>query len=118
MESPSPTGEEVPLLGVEIRDVAQRRLVTLIEILAPVSKRGEGVRDYAAWCTRDCSISHAAGAAPSTSSPAATSQMATMTAAAAQLAGLPSLMRAWAWARQSALTGAGMRRSTSTRSSR
>ena len=47
VELPSPVSEEVPLLGVEIRDVAQRRLVTLIEILSPVNKRGEGAREYA-----------------------------------------------------------------------
>jgi hypothetical protein len=47
VELPSPVPEEVPLLSVEIRDVAQRRLVTLIEILSPVNKRGEGWRDYA-----------------------------------------------------------------------
>lgn len=39
--------EEVPQLNVEIRDVAQRRLVTLIEILPPANKRGEGVHEYA-----------------------------------------------------------------------
>lgn len=47
VELPSLLPEEVPLLGVEIRDVAERRLVTIIEILSPVNKRGEGVRDYA-----------------------------------------------------------------------
>ncbi|MFQ5874842.1 MAG: DUF4058 family protein [Dehalococcoidia bacterium] len=47
VELPSPVLEEVPLLGVEIRDVAQRRLVTIIEILSPVNKHGEAVRDYA-----------------------------------------------------------------------
>lgn len=47
VELPNPIPEEVPLLSVEIRDVAQRRLVTIIEILSPVNKRGEGVRDYA-----------------------------------------------------------------------
>jgi hypothetical protein len=41
--------EEVPILSVEIRDVAERRLVTIIEILSPVNKRGEGGRDYAKW---------------------------------------------------------------------
>lgn len=46
VELPSPIPEEVPLLSVEIRDVAERRLVTLIEILSPVNKYGEGVRDY------------------------------------------------------------------------
>jgi len=42
----SPIPEQVPLLDVEIRDVAERRLVTVIEILSPVNKRGEGWRDY------------------------------------------------------------------------
>ena len=37
---------EVPLLSVEIRDVAERRLVTVIEILSPVNKRGDGFREY------------------------------------------------------------------------
>jgi hypothetical protein len=37
---------EVPLLSVEIRDVAERRLVTVIEILSPVNKRGDGFRKY------------------------------------------------------------------------
>lgn len=47
VELPSPVFEEVPLLSVEIRDVAERRLVTLIEVLSPANKYGEGVRDYA-----------------------------------------------------------------------
>ena len=38
--------EEVPQLSIEIRDVAQRRLVTLIEILSPANKRGEGALEY------------------------------------------------------------------------
>jgi hypothetical protein len=42
----SPLPEEVPLTTVEIRDVAERRLVTVIEILSPVNKRGEGAREY------------------------------------------------------------------------
>ncbi|MCS6805982.1 MAG: DUF4058 family protein [Blastocatellia bacterium] len=46
VELASPMMEEVPLLSIEIRDVAQRRLVTLIEILSPVNKRGEGWREY------------------------------------------------------------------------
>ena len=33
--------------SIEIRDVAQRLLVTVIEILSPINKRGEGTRDYA-----------------------------------------------------------------------
>ncbi|MEZ4735865.1 MAG: DUF4058 family protein [Caldilineaceae bacterium] len=47
VEVPSPMIEEVPVLSIEIRDVAERRLVTLIEILSPVNKRGEGAREYA-----------------------------------------------------------------------
>lgn len=47
VELPSPVPEEVPQLSVEIRDVAERRLVTIIEILSPVNKHGEGGRDYA-----------------------------------------------------------------------
>jgi hypothetical protein len=46
VELVSPMPEEVPLLSVEIRDVAERLLVTVIEILSPVNKRGEGVREY------------------------------------------------------------------------
>jgi len=42
----SPIPEQVPMLSVEIHDVAERRLVTIIEILSPVNKRGEGWRDY------------------------------------------------------------------------
>lgn len=38
--------EEVPLLSIEIRDIAERRLVTVLEILSPVNKQGEGGRDY------------------------------------------------------------------------
>jgi hypothetical protein len=39
---PSP----VPHSWVEIRDVAQRQLVTVIEFLSPTNKRGEGRREY------------------------------------------------------------------------
>jgi len=46
VELVSPLPEEVPLLNVEIRDAAQRRLVTLIEILSPVNKQGLGFREY------------------------------------------------------------------------
>lgn len=42
----SPMGEEVPVLGLEIRDTANRRLVTAIDILSPVNKLGEGAREY------------------------------------------------------------------------
>lgn len=46
LELASPTLEEVPILSVEIRDVAQRHLVTLIEILSPVNKVGQGAGEY------------------------------------------------------------------------
>jgi hypothetical protein len=39
--------EEVPVMSVEVRDVANRRLVTVIEILSPVNKMGEGAMEYA-----------------------------------------------------------------------
>ncbi|RIK43680.1 MAG: hypothetical protein DCC55_04925 [Chloroflexi bacterium] len=38
--------DEVPVTSIHIRDVAERRLVTLIEILSPVNKRGTGVDEY------------------------------------------------------------------------
>jgi hypothetical protein len=41
-----PSALEVPQLSVEIRDVANRHLVTLIEILSPANKYGEGYREY------------------------------------------------------------------------
>jgi hypothetical protein len=40
--APSP----VPQYSVEIRDVAERQLVTAIEILSPTNKRGEGREEY------------------------------------------------------------------------
>lgn len=39
--------EAVPVMSVEVRDVANRRLVTVIEILSPVNKMGEGALEYA-----------------------------------------------------------------------
>lgn len=38
--------DQVSQLTVEIRDVAQRRLVTVIEILSPANKIGRGYREY------------------------------------------------------------------------
>ncbi|MCE7984913.1 MAG: DUF4058 family protein [Caldilinea sp. CFX5] len=38
--------ERVPQYVVEIRDVNERTLVTLIEVLLPVNKRGEGYAEY------------------------------------------------------------------------
>jgi hypothetical protein len=37
---------DLPQLSVEIRDVAERRLVTVIEILSPANKYGDGAREY------------------------------------------------------------------------
>jgi hypothetical protein len=48
VELPSLYPADVPQLSVEIRDVAERRLVTLIEILSPANKHGDGAREYAA----------------------------------------------------------------------
>lgn len=39
--------EPIPHVSVEIRDVAQRRLVTCIEVLSPTNKRGPGREEYA-----------------------------------------------------------------------
>lgn len=41
-----PNIELAPQLSIEIRDIANRRLVTLIEILSPANKYGDGARDY------------------------------------------------------------------------
>lgn len=41
-----PSFLEAPQLSVEIRDVAERRLVTAIEILSPANKHGDGAREY------------------------------------------------------------------------
>ncbi len=46
IELDSPMSEEIPLLSIEVRDTAERRLVTVIEILSPVNKRGVGFQDY------------------------------------------------------------------------
>jgi hypothetical protein len=43
----SPMAEEVPVLSIEVRDVANRRLVTVIELLSPVNKMGDGAVEYA-----------------------------------------------------------------------
>jgi Protein of unknown function (DUF4058) len=36
----------IPHITVEIRDVAKRQLVTVIEIFSPTNKKGEGFREY------------------------------------------------------------------------
>lgn len=38
--------EAEPVVSVEVRDVADRRLVTVIEILSPVNKMGDGAMEY------------------------------------------------------------------------
>ena len=43
----SPMVEEVPVMSVEVRDTANRRLVTVIEIMSPVNKMGDGAVEYA-----------------------------------------------------------------------
>jgi hypothetical protein len=40
--------EPIPHVSVEIRDVAERRLVACIEVLSPTNKRGPGREEYAA----------------------------------------------------------------------
>ncbi len=45
-ELPNLLLEEVPLIGVEVRELANRRLVTMIEIFAHVNKHDQGARDY------------------------------------------------------------------------
>lgn len=46
LELTSPIPLVIPALSVEIRDVAERRLVTVIEILSPGNKRGKGWEQY------------------------------------------------------------------------
>jgi hypothetical protein len=48
VELPSVYPAETPQLSIEIRDVAERRLVTLIELLSPANKHGDGSREYGA----------------------------------------------------------------------
>jgi hypothetical protein len=36
----------IPIVSIEIRDVAQRDLVTAIEVFSPTNKRGEGYHEY------------------------------------------------------------------------
>lgn len=38
--------EEIPVMSVEVHDVANRRLVAVIEILSPVKKMGDGAMEY------------------------------------------------------------------------
>lgn len=45
-EEELPSVMRLPQLAIEIRDVAARRLVTVIEILSPANKQGEGAREY------------------------------------------------------------------------
>jgi hypothetical protein len=43
---PASFPEPIPHVSVEIRDVAERRLVTCIEVLSPTNKRGPGREEY------------------------------------------------------------------------
>src|SRR5579883_1198617 len=43
---PTSFPEPIPHVSVEIRDVAERRLVTCIEVLSPTNKRGPGREEY------------------------------------------------------------------------
>jgi hypothetical protein len=43
---PTSFPEPIPHISVEIRDVAERRLVTCIEVLSPTNKRGPGREEY------------------------------------------------------------------------
>ena len=38
--------EKVPVLSIEIRDAAERELVTAIELVSPANKRGDGYDEY------------------------------------------------------------------------
>jgi Protein of unknown function (DUF4058) len=44
---PASLPEPIPHVSVEIRDVAERRLVSCIEVLSPTNKRGPGREEYA-----------------------------------------------------------------------
>jgi len=44
--------EMVPQMSVEIQDVEDRQLVTLIEMISPANKRGQGYREYVEKRTR------------------------------------------------------------------
>ncbi|HSN77710.1 MAG TPA: DUF4058 family protein [Anaerolineae bacterium] len=46
VEVANPLPDQAPQLSVEIRDLAQRRLVTLIEILSPANKHSRGALEY------------------------------------------------------------------------
>jgi hypothetical protein len=37
---------ETPQLSIEIRDMARRRLISIVELLSPANKYGEGAREY------------------------------------------------------------------------
>lgn len=46
LQIPTVIPEKVPITSLEIRDVAERELITAIELLSPANKRGEGYREY------------------------------------------------------------------------
>lgn len=49
---PTVMAEKVPVLSIEIRDVVERELITALEILSPVNKRGQGYKEYLEKRTR------------------------------------------------------------------
>ncbi len=46
VQIPTVVARDVPQRWIEIRDTAQRQLVTVIELLSPANKRGRGYREY------------------------------------------------------------------------
>ncbi len=46
LQMPTVLPEQVPQRWLEIQDVAERRLVTVIELLSPANKRGRGYEEY------------------------------------------------------------------------
>jgi hypothetical protein len=46
IQIPTVVHSPIPHVTIEIRDVANRELVTAIEVLSPINKRGEGYREY------------------------------------------------------------------------
>jgi hypothetical protein len=46
MYIPTVMAEKVPVLSIEIRNVVERELITALEILSPVNKRGQRYTEY------------------------------------------------------------------------
>ncbi|MCI0690961.1 DUF4058 family protein [candidate division KSB1 bacterium] len=58
LQLPTIMPARVPHVTIEIRDVANRELVTAIEVLSPTNKRGEGYREYLDRRRVLCSMAH------------------------------------------------------------